>query len=263
MKRRHLFEFNEQKWLPSFMNSWITAILRISHMYMENGKVWAPKVSELLKKSGKNKIVDLCSGSGGPLFDLLKILAAKHDLHPEVTMTDLIPNMITANEVNSQHSGIHYLTSSVNAKEVSKDIEGVRTIFLGFHHMKPEDAFQILENAFHNREYIFISETTQRSPLALIIYGLAPIHFFKLTLEIKPTRLQLFFTFVIPILPLMLGWDNVISCLRTYSASELREMTAKLKSDHYKWEIGALYNPKIPTPYPYLMGYPVNEPPHS
>ena len=74
--------------------------------------------------------------------------------------------------------------------------------------------------------------------------------------RIRPTFWQLVFTYLIPILPLMLGWDNVVSCLRTYSGDELRGFASQLQSDDYHWEIGELQNPRLPTPYPYIMGYP-------
>ncbi len=260
MGRLHLFEFNDQGWLPRFMTSWMTRILRAAHQKMQNGSVWAPKVLELTRQSGQRRIVDLCSGGGGPVLDLVDSLEGKYQVPIHLVLTDIIPNLRTATEINGSRPDRHYMTEPINAVDVPSDLQGIRTVFSGFHHMKKETAKKLLRQAFARKEYIFISETTFRSPLAMLVYGLAPIHFFYLTCQIKPTLWQVLFTFFIPILPLMLGWDNVVSCLRTYSFDELQELIAGLRSDDYCWEIGTLQHPKLPTPYPYIMGYPRHTP---
>jgi hypothetical protein len=80
-----------------------------------------------------------------------------------------------------------------------------------------------------------------------------------MTRRISPTPAQRLFTFAVPILPFMLGWDNLVSCLRTYSRREVLEFISQLQSDDYRWEIGELWNPALDTAYPYIMGYPVPE----
>jgi len=256
IKRRQLFEWNDQGWLPRFMTSWMTRMLRVCHHNMQNGRVWGPKVLELMQRSGENRIVDLCSGGGGPVLDMIRILEEDHGLKPQLTMTDLIPNLRTAQEINAQAGNKIYITTPINATDVPAELQGIRTVFSGFHHLKEDLAFRLLQNAFDARQHIFISETTYRSVKAMVTYGLAFLWFFFLTPRIRPTFWQLIFTYLIPILPLMLGWDNVVSCLRTYSEDELRGFASQLQSDDYHWQIGELQNPRLPTPYPYIMGYP-------
>jgi hypothetical protein len=253
----HLFEFNDQPWLPQFMTGWMTRILHICHKQTEDGSVWAPKVIELIEKSGQKKIVDLCSGGGGPVLDLVRILKDNYKVDINLTLTDLIPNLQTAAEINKQGKNRVYVTDSISATDVPNDLQGIRTVFSGFHHLRPVIAFNLLKNAFDNRQFIFIGETTNRSLRAIRCYGRAPIYFFPMTKLIEPTSIQRFFTFFIPILPFMLGWDNVISCIRSYSPDELKEFTDQLSSDDYRWEIGQLYNSKLNIPYFYIMGYPV------
>jgi hypothetical protein len=175
-----------------------------------------------------------------------------------LTLTDLIPNLRTADEINRQGPNRVYVTKSVSATNVPNDWQGVRTVFSGLHHMKPEIAFNLLKNAFDNGQCIFVGETTKRSLRALRVYSKAPIHFFAATRLIDPTPAQRALTFAIPVLPLMLGWDNIVSCLRTYSSRELTDFVDRLRSRYYHWEIGELYNPVLDTPYPYIMGYPMS-----
>ena len=67
IKRRQLFEFNDQIWLLRFMTAWMTRMLHACHQGMANGRIWAPKVAQFLAMSGGRRIVDLCSGGGGLL----------------------------------------------------------------------------------------------------------------------------------------------------------------------------------------------------
>ena len=203
--------------------------------------------------------MDLCSGGGGPVLGLARILEEEHGVRPRLTLTDIIPNLQAARQINEAGGDRVYLTQPISATEVPKDIKGVRTVFSGFHHLKPEVAFRLLKDAFESRQHIFIGETTKRCPSSLRLYGGGPPkQFASLMRRTRPTAAQRLFIFVIPILPLMLGWDNVVSCLRTYSRREIMGFLSQLQSDGYRWEVGELLNPILRVQYPYIMGYPVS-----
>lgn len=62
---------------------------------------------------------------------------------------------------------------------------------------------------------------------------------FVCTPFICPFRLsRLFWTYFIPVIPLVLLVDGVVSCLRTYNPQELREIIKKLNATEYDWEVG-------------------------
>jgi hypothetical protein len=236
----------------------MTRVLHVGHELTGDGHVWAPKVVELLARYGEPRLLDLCSGGGGPVLGVVKILEEKHGLLPYLTLTDLIPNRQTAEELNGRSERCVYVTESVDARNVPNHLKGVRTVFSGFHHLPPEPAFGLLKNAFDQRQHIFIGETTKRTPAAMRKYAWATKHFFQITRRIEPTLLQRVFTFVLPVLPAMLGWDNVVSCLRTYSHREVMSWVNQLRAPDYRWEVGELWNPAIDTVYPYIMGYPLS-----
>jgi hypothetical protein len=48
----------------------------------------------------------------------------------------------------------------------------------------------------------------------------------------------LFWTYLIPVIPAVLLFDGVVSCMRTYRPQELRDMVAQLTASGYRWEIG-------------------------
>jgi hypothetical protein len=82
-----------------------------------------------------------------------------------------------------------------------------------------------------------------------------PLRVLVLAPFIRPfRRSQLFWTYLIPALPLVLLFDVIVSCLRVYSGPELRDLTASL--DRYHWDTGTVRSKWIPIPISYLIGVP-------
>jgi hypothetical protein len=85
-----------------------------------------------------------------------------------------------------------------------------------------------------------------------------PIYVLLLTPFVRPLTIwQVLFTYVIPLLPLLIAWDGFVSTLRTYSPKELERMTAALRSDDYDWEIGTITHPWLRVSLPYALGVPL------
>jgi hypothetical protein len=59
---------------------------------------------------------------------------------------------------------------------------------------------------------------------------------------------------VIPIVPVLLWVDGMLSCLRSYSLDDLRELTAGLQAQDYEWQIGDEKGGRVPIRY--LIGVP-------
>ncbi len=82
-----------------------------------------------------------------------------------------------------------------------------------------------------------------------------PLRMLVLAPFIRPFRWsRLFWTYLVPVVPNVLLFDSVVSVLRVYSVTELRELTAGL--DGFQWEIGTLRARPIPIPITYLIGVP-------
>jgi hypothetical protein len=80
---------------------------------------------------------------------------------------------------------------------------------------------------------------------------------FVCTPLIRPFRWsRLLWTYLVPIIPVVLLFDGVVSCLRTYRPHELREMVEKLSASKYRWEIGEHSRSLGEAPITYLIGYP-------
>ncbi len=131
-------------------------------------------------------------------------------------------------------------------------------MFASFHHFRPEAALQILRDAFEQRRVICVFEATSRTLPAIATAILIPLLVLVLTPLVRPVSwVQILFTYLIPILPLLIFWDGLVSQLRTYSPEELNGFAASLRSPEYQWEIGLIEIPRMPAGVPYLIGRPV------
>ena len=169
-------------------------------------------------------------------------LAALGKADVEVLHTDLYPGPDVA---------------AVDARKVPPRLTGVRTIFAGFHHFRPDDARDILRDARDQGQPICIFEATRRQPLAILLTALVPLLVLLVTPRVRPLRWsQLIFTYLIPVLPFIIAWDGLVSHLRTYSVAEMKTLAADLETEEYGWRAGELTILGLPYPLPFLTGYP-------
>src|SRR6266550_813241 len=61
---------------------------------------------------------------------------------------------------------------------------------------------------------------------------------------------------VLRIIPVVLLFDGLVSCLRTYRTRELRELIEELAATDYWWEVGEHSGTFRGLPVTYLIGYP-------
>lgn len=246
MRRAHLFEFEDQPWFPASLRGAMTAYLASTYSITPFPRLWADCIAKILRKDAVNEIVDLGSGSGGPVALVAAELKAR-GFETSVTLTDLYPN---------KNAGPHWWLEPVDATNVPTELTGIRTMFASFHHFAPDAARGILRDAFDSRRSICIFEGTSRTAAAIATTLLIPLLVLALTLRIRPLSWrQILFTYLLPILPLLVFWDGLISQLRTYSVDELHNFTADLSARDYAWEAGILRAPGLPAGVPYLIGH--------
>ena len=82
-----------------------------------------------------------------------------------------------------------------------------------------------------------------------------------LTPAVRPFRWsRLFWTYVVPVLPLAILFDGLVSCLRTYTSDEMLVLGHDDGGEEYKWEAGFVRPAGSPLPIPYLLGVPRTPP---
>lgn len=259
MKRFHFFEIEDQVWCPAVVRDGVTDFIGQLVSVFGLYKPVLPRLMDALGRSGHLEIVDLCSGGAGPLLSLMD--GFKQHMSggvPDVMLTDLYPNHSAFNAASRRYpETIQFSPDPVDAANVPKEMRGFRTLFSSFHHLKPEVARAVLQNAVDSKAGIAIFESTQRHPLILLYMLITPLLVFALTPFIRPFLWRrLFWTYLIPVIPFVVLFDGVVSCLRTYTVDELHEMIQGVDAPGYKWEIGLERIGFLPVGVTYLIGVP-------
>ncbi len=257
----HLFEFTDQLWYPQTFRVIQTDYLQFVSTRGNGHKNLIPLFERALKSSGSNVIVDLCSGGSGPWILLRKQLKDA-GINVKVILTDKYPNLEVIQKWKERgETGISYLTEPVDAMDVPETLQGMRTMFEGFHHFRPEQASKILRDAFDKKMPIGIFEASLPNPQGPLIFILSPLMtllgYFFATPFIKPlTWSRFLWTYLLPFVPLATCWDGLVSFLRVYSCKELEKFTKSLLHEDYHWEIGQQSTGTPLFVFSYLIGYP-------
>lgn len=263
MKRIQLFEFEDFAWFPNWIRNAITSLIIILNKQMGVEEVLSNQISSILKDLKTNSIVDIGSGSGGSMPAVYKML--KHqNTDVKLMMTDRYPNADAIKHFSSLNdSSLNYFSRPLDATTLEYTPEGLKTMVNCFHHMPPKVAKQILHSAQKNKQPLLVYELSDNKMPTIIWWLFLPLSLlilFIMVLFMTPfvrplTFKQLFFTYIIPIIPLFYAWDGQASMPRTYSLNDYEELLPK-QSNEYTWEKGYAKNNKGKNSGTYLLGKP-------
>lgn len=259
MRRMQLMEIEDYDWCPRAVRDggtdWLGFLANLTRVF----DLVAPKICAAMHATGTNRIVDLCSGGGGPWLTLERALAASSREVVVVELTDLFPNIEALTQLRKRSGGrCRFRTDPVDATDVPVELDGVRTMFNCFHHFPPELARAILADAVRKRRAIAIFEGVDRRWLPLLAMPLQAGFVFALTPWVRPFKWsRLLLTYVIPLIPFVVYFDGTVSMLRIYSPDELRELVATVPGhDDFDWDIGTTPIPGMPVGITHLVGVP-------
>jgi hypothetical protein len=261
MRRWHLVEIMDQKWCPDHVRDGITDYLRWFEHFWNIYEPIFPRLKQVLGELRSERIIDFCSGGGGPWVNLYREFDDLKEFAPMVYLTDLYPNGSAFGVSRSISSGrIHFYSEPVSATNVPAHLTGFRTLFSAFHHFPPQMAKSILHDAVRNNQGIAIFEITRRNFIVILTMCFSPLLVICTTPFVKPFRWwRLFWTYIVPAIPFAFMFDSIVSCLRTYSPRELEELTEGIADGLYHWEVG-IEPPGHPAGgITYLIGYPFPE----
>lgn len=241
MRRRHLFEWGDARWLPALFRRFMT-----DHLTFHARRAFAPVVPLLarsLRRTGYQRVIDLCSGGGGPLPALLPAIDDATGWRNRVTLTDLYPDREALTEAQACSDGaIDHLDEPVNALACPGRLRGYRTLFTALHHFHPDELRRMFDDAAASRVPIAAFEVQERSPVSLAILPAAMLLSSLVLTPFLPrcSAQRLLFTYVVPLAPLCFAWDTFVSCWRTYTPTELGTLAASIGRDGYRWRTGSI-----------------------
>lgn len=258
VKRLSIGEIHDQRWCPKAVRDGVTDFLQYSANRWGQYTSVLPPLCYFLQQVEAKAIVDLCSGGGGPWQQMHGTVGRTFGDTFRIVLTDRHPNLAAFRRANEVSGGmIEFRQEPVDACAVTDRLPGFRTLFTSFHHFDPDAARAILQSAVDAGEGIGIFEMTERHPRAILAMLTVPLVVLAHVPNIRPFRWsRILFTYLLPVIPLAVMVDGIISCLRSYTPQELAELTASLTGQSYEWEIRRLNSPGSPFPVTYAIGCP-------
>ena len=116
----------------------------------------------------------------------------------------------------------------------------------------------MLASAVKGRRPIAVVEVLQRKPLAVLGILFAPIVSLFVVPFLRPFRLAWIpLTYLLPVIPFLILWDGIVSCLRIYDEQELLALaSAADPDDTFDWEVQIVPMDPAPVPGIALVGIP-------
>ena len=257
LPRVHLIELEDLPWFPPAIRDLATDYLHFMETRFSLHLPVVPLLRQALERSASTRVVDLCSGGGGPVLALYEALIA-NGVAIHFALTDKYPNLPAFRRLAARHpTGISYVADAVDATKVPRTLTGFRTMFNSFHHFGPAAGREVLRSAVDARQPIGIFEIPQRSLAMTIPLLFTPVFVWVATPFIRPFRWRrLLWTYLLPLVPLTCWWDGLVSQLRAYTVSELEGLARGLGDADYVWEAGRIRLGATPGHLTYLVGIP-------
>lgn len=273
MGRLHLFEFHDQEWFPHPLRVQLTETLSFFWCGLPSpglcqARFAAEEIRAVLGVPAglRRRVLDLCSGSGGPMPFIARSLASED---VGVFLSDLYPSVEGWAALSATTPNLKFISEPVDATAVPAALcppGTVRCLAGSFHHFDTAGAEAIIRDAIRMKNSIVIIEATQRSLLGVLFFIAATLVGSTLLFPLlvwsagasllsRSSALRFLFTFVVPLTPFFLMFDGVVSCLRTYSAAEYRELVRRCPgSDTYQWSYRAVRTAPVSwLPFPRLF----------
>ncbi len=260
MRRFHLIELHEQPWYPAVWRELFQLSLGRVVSLMKPYDVVADELRTLLERTRPEAILDLCSGSGEVTLTVWSRISSLLEAadRPRLVLSDLYPNLAASEEIKERYGGaVDYFPEPVDALDPPADAPRARMMIESLHHFPPAEVETILRNTVRTADVFIALENTERSwkNVALMILSF-PMAVFTTAFLVRPMRPRnVVWGLVIPFVSLTAVLDGVVSCLRTYTVSELEEFTRSAGMADFKWKSATVSVPGAPVRVTYLLGW--------
>lgn len=239
MRRATLSEIHEQPWFPAALRDHVTDTLQFLFDAIKIYRPITSRLSSAISASGTDRVLDLCSGAGGPWTWLLPAVSNHDSAAVRVTLTDRFPNLIAFRRLQEQSAGaIDFIADPVDAQKIPPQLCGFRTMFSTLHHFTPDEIVAILRCAAAQGQGIGFFEAARRRPRTIFYACLMPLAALVGVPFMRPFRFtRLLWTYLLPVIPFVLLFDGVLSCLRAYKPDEIRDLVSRAHAENYTWDI--------------------------
>lgn len=212
MKRKQVPQLHTQPWFPATLRQCMHEFMTWFVNKVGAAKPFLPVVKEGLTHADNIVVIDKPSGAGFEALDPL--------LDAKIERTYVDP---------------HHFSSALNGLYISVN---------SFHQFRPEEAKAILSEIALRRQPVVVVEGNNDSLWQ--VFGMTvivPLTVLLTASFVKPFRWsRIFFTYLIPILPIVIFIDGFLALFKLYAPADLDELTSSIAVTDYVWRSGKMDN---------------------
>lgn len=210
MKRKQITQIINVGWFPKFLKSLIAEFLSWFVVKVNATKPFIPVIEDILNKTNHKRIINIEFNVGAG------IETVKPFLKDDVTV-----DSIHISNFNTSEKGVYLFVNS-------------------FHQLNSEKAKKILQDIVDSGNPVVVVEGNNDSLWQIVgMTVFVPLTVLLTAFFVKPFRIsRIIFTYLIPILPIIIVIDGCIALLKLYNPTDLLELTSSLERNNYDWKAG-------------------------
>ncbi|KAL2852597.1 hypothetical protein BJX68DRAFT_54292 [Aspergillus pseudodeflectus] len=254
--RIHIFEFIDQPWSSEWYRVYAQSMLVGLWHFSIPGittRTSAAAASETILDNFPDLssfiFVELCAGAGGPTTYIEprvnNHLKEQGKQAVQFVLTDLYPVIDQWDVIAKRQGNISYVEKPLDAVKckriAARGRKECRMLNASFHHFDDEAAVAVLGAAIQEADAFLIQEGCARNLTSVIacIIGSTfyPFVFTIASPQFRRSPVHLLFTYLIPLIPLMLVWDALVSAGRARTPREIAGLVERTGLDVSEWEL--------------------------
>ncbi|MEM6378426.1 MAG: hypothetical protein AAF705_09440 [Bacteroidota bacterium] len=210
MKRKQITQIINTKWCPQHLKILIAEFLSWFVVKVNATKPFVPVIEDTLENSGYKNIINIDLKIGAGIESLAQFL------NPEISI------------------------SNVPYPEFSADRKGLYLFANGFHQLPEKEAAKVLKTIAENGHPVVVVEGNNDSLWQIVgMTVFVPLTVLLTAPFVKPFRFsRIFFTYLFPVLPIIILVDGCLALLKLYNPKDLLELTVALKVPNFQWTAG-------------------------
>ncbi len=239
MKRNRNWQFSQSSWMPKVLKNFMPEFLDFIVSLVEANKPFL----DILQLSPDKKIEFYLYAPevGGSSVHLVSHLRKQF---PESTIHVISNELSSARKEHLQRvQPLLNEASFIHLKEIPKKTTHMQRIVISINQahllcdQKLIAQLNLMTNLF---DQILIGEGNNKSVRQVIgMLLLSPLVALALSPRVKPFRWsRLFFTYVIPIFPIMISWDGIVALFKIRSPEQIRCLAETRCNPGWAWQSG-------------------------
>lgn len=210
MKRKQITQIINTSWCPKFIKKLVAEFLSWFVVKVNATKPFIPLIESMVNDAHSNQIINIDFNIGAGIESVKPYL--KEDIQ----------------------------IKSIPISDFNTDTKGVYLFLNSFHQLNVKQAKEILSQIVNSKNPIIIVEGNNDSLWQVVgMTVFVPLTTLLTAPFVKPFRLtRLLFTYIIPVLPLIITIDGCIALLKLYNPKDLLELTSSINAPKYEWKAG-------------------------